>query len=467
MLSRRTENARATLFVFDQLLLAVAFVVAFALKKQVLLTDPNLQWETYLRLYVVAAPLVALTLTACGFYRLRPDAFPPVRVRSRDLLWGGFVAMAALILVGFMIKPMARDGTPAPPYSRAIAFFYMGLSTVALGVSRLLLRVAETRLRGKPDAQARVVVFGMSPRVLRMLGVFQRSPAMHVRVVGVAADTVPVDVAPRLATAEAMALLEQGRVDHVLVDAGSLEPGQLDEIAALADREGISVHITASIFPSTRLVPAWERLGGVPVLGFVSAELPFGARVAKRAFDIVVACAALLLLAPFMLFVALVIKLESAGPALFIQPRVGEHGRAFRMFKFRTMVPDAEHETGPTFASEDDPRCTRLGRLLRRWNIDELPQLFNVLRGDMSLVGPRPERPEFVTDFKKHIPRYAHKHWVKPGITGWAQVHGLRGASTSLEERVEHDLYYIENWSLMLDIRILVRTVLDGYVNAA
>jgi exopolysaccharide biosynthesis polyprenyl glycosylphosphotransferase len=207
-------------------------------------------------------------------------------------------------------------------------------------------------------------------------------------------------------------------------------------------------------------------LGGVPVLGFVSADLPFGARVAKRIFDVLVAGAALLLLAPALALVALAIRLDSPGPAIFVQQRVGVRGRTFRMLKFRTMRLDAEAATGPTFARADDERCTRLGVFLRRWNVDELPQLANVLLGSMSLVGPRPERPEFVGGFKRWIPRYAHKHWVKPGITGWAQVHGLRGASTSLDERIEHDLYYIENWSLLLDIRILVRTLLDGYVNA-
>jgi lipopolysaccharide/colanic/teichoic acid biosynthesis glycosyltransferase len=136
------------------------------------------------------------------------------------------------------------------------------------------------------------------------------------------------------------------------------------------------------------------------------------------------------------------------------------------MFKFRTMALDAEAGTGPIFAEENDPRCTPVGDLLRRTHMDELPQLLNVLLGHMSLVGPRPERPEFVRGFKKKIPRYAHKHWVKPGITGWAQIHGLRG-NTSLTDRVEHDLHYIENWSLMLDVRILIRTVFDRYLSAA
>ena len=263
-----------------------------------------------------------------------------------------------------------------------------------------------------------------------------------------------------------MELLEQGRVDHALVEAGAVEPDKVNEVLHLADREGISVHITASIFPSTRLVPAWERIGGVPLLGFVSAELPFGARVAKRLFDVVVSSLALIALSPVMLFIMALIRRDSPGPALFVQRRVGARGRTFPMFKFRTMILGAEAGTGPVMATENDQRCTRLGSFLRRWNLDELPQLANVFLGHMSLVGPRPERPEFVQEFKQTIPRYAHKHWFKPGITGWAQVHGLRGKQTSLDERIDHDMYYIEHWSLLFDIRILVRTVVDGYVNA-
>ncbi len=467
MLSKRTETARVSLFVLDQALLAGAFVAAYQLKVRFILPDPELVPEVYIRLYSMAAPILAIVLSCCGFYRLKDDEFPPRGVRIRDMCWGGFLSLAVLVLVGFIIKPIGPGGIEAPHYSRAIAFMFMGMSAIALGLSRKLLSVARTRLRGDPDRHARVVVFGMSPRILKLLGVFQRTVHMNVSVVGVDADHVPEDVAPRLPTHEAIALIEQGRVDHVLVDAGDVESEQLNRILALADREGISVHITASIFPSTNLVPTWERLGDVPVLGFITAELPFGARCAKRLFDVVLSLVGMAALSPLLLLIAVLVRLESAGPAFFVQKRVGVRGRTFRMFKFRTMGLDAEIDSGPTMAVENDARCTRLGSFLRRWNLDELPQLANVFLGHMSLVGPRPERPEFVQDFKRTIPRYAHKHWFKPGITGWAQIHGLRGQATSLEERIDHDMYYIEHWSLMFDVRILVRTVVDGYVNAA
>jgi exopolysaccharide biosynthesis polyprenyl glycosylphosphotransferase len=185
--------------------------------------------------------------------------------------------------------------------------------------------------------------------------------------------------------------------------------------------------------------------------------------LAKRAFDLILSALFLALLAPVMLFVALLVKLGSPGPVLYRQERVGLDGKPFRMLKFRTMGDQAE-EGGPRFAEPEDPRVTRLGSLLRRTSIDELPQLLNVLAGDMSLVGPRPERPIFIAKFRRHIPRYQLRHMVKAGMTGWAQIHGLRG-QTSIEKRVEYDLYYIEHWSLLLDLRILARTLAGGFLS--
>jgi putative colanic acid biosynthesis UDP-glucose lipid carrier transferase len=173
--------------------------------------------------------------------------------------------------------------------------------------------------------------------------------------------------------------------------------------------------------------------------------------------DAVLSLLALTVLSPGLAFIALVVKLSSPGPVFYQQRRVGRDGREFTMLKFRSMRVDAERETGPVWAKPDDPRCTRFGAFLRRTFLDELPQLVNVLAGSMSLVGPRPERPEFVRQFKKEIERYAHKHWVRPGLTGWAQVRGWRG-DTDLAERVRHDIWYIENWSLWLDLRILAAT---------
>jgi Undecaprenyl-phosphate glucose phosphotransferase len=203
------------------------------------------------------------------------------------------------------------------------------------------------------------------------------------------------------------------------------------------------------------------EIDGTPFLSLRENPHRGWAQLAKRSMDLALGTMALVLAAPVMLVLAALIKLTSPGPIFYRQSRTGLGGRDFNMLKFRSMRVDAEHRTGPVWAIQNDRRCTRLGRFMRRWSLDELPQLFNVLAGDMSLVGPRPERGIFVERFRKHIPNYTQRHQVKVGITGWAQVQGWRG-NTSLRQRLCCDLYYIANWSVGLDVKILMMTLWRG-----
>ena len=199
------------------------------------------------------------------------------------------------------------------------------------------------------------------------------------------------------------------------------------------------------------------EVGGIPIFRLKAMAFSGWQGFWKRAFDIVVSFLGIILLSPFLLLVALLVKINSRGPVFYKQDRVGLDGQEFKMIKFRTMVVDAEKGTGPVWAKKDDPRTTSLGKFLRRTSIDEFPQLINVLKGEMSLVGPRPERLVFVKQFQQHIPKYAERHRVRSGVTGWAQVNGLRGQSP-IEERTRYDVYYIENWSLWFDIKIILMT---------
>jgi exopolysaccharide biosynthesis polyprenyl glycosylphosphotransferase len=201
-----------------------------------------------------------------------------------------------------------------------------------------------------------------------------------------------------------------------------------------------------------------REIEGIPFLRLKGVPMTTWGRILKRTFDAGIAAILLLLFSPVLLAIALLIKLDSRGPVLFRQERIGIDGRNFDMLKFRSMKAEAESKSGPVFAREDDPRRTAIGTFLRKSSLDEFPQLINVLRGEMSLVGPRPERPFFVDRFKDNVPKYLDRHRVKTGMTGWAQVNGLRG-NTSIEERIKYDVYYIENWSLWLDVKILLRTV--------
>jgi exopolysaccharide biosynthesis polyprenyl glycosylphosphotransferase len=226
----------------------------------------------------------------------------------------------------------------------------------------------------------------------------------------------------------------------------------------------VNVRLIPDLFQLLTLKARIEDLDGFPVISVDEPPLRGMLLLAKRLMDIVVSALFLLLFAPFFFLIALLIKLTSKGPVLYHQERMGLDGKKFVMHKFRTMVCDAESQTGPVMCSPDDPRITKMGRFLRKFSLDEVPQLVNVLKGEMSLVGPRPERPVFVQKFREKIPKYMLRHKVKSGVTGWAQVHGLR-QDTPIDKRLDYDFYYIQNWSLSLDLKILWKTLRKGFID--
>ena len=228
-------------------------------------------------------------------------------------------------------------------------------------------------------------------------------------------------------------------------------------ILDLLDDAMVDVWVVPDFVRHVRLRGGIAQFEGMPFISLQTSPMGGWNGLVKRLLDLVLTMATLLVLAPLMALIALAIRLTSRGPVLYRQERMGLDGRRFQILKFRSMVEKAEKD-GARFASADDRRVTPVGRLLRKTSLDELPQLLNIIRGDMSLVGPRPERPVFIEDFRQHFPRYMLRHRVKAGMTGFAQVHGLRG-NTSLEARLEHDLFYIENWSVWLDLKILLMTI--------
>jgi exopolysaccharide biosynthesis polyprenyl glycosylphosphotransferase len=232
-------------------------------------------------------------------------------------------------------------------------------------------------------------------------------------------------------------------------------------VVEFASREVIEVHVVPDLLQFIALRARLEDLDGLPIISINDVPLRGFNSLVKRAIDIAFSSAVLIVGALPALVIALMIKRSSPGPVFYTQERMGLDGESFTVYKFRSMPIDAEEVTGPIWARDDDPRATPVGRWLRRNDIDELPQFWNVLRGDMSIVGPRPERPFFVEQFKHKIPQYMLRHKVKAGITGWAQINGWRG-NTSLEKRIEFDLYYIENWSLSLDFKIMWLTLVKG-----
>jgi len=257
---------------------------------------------------------------------------------------------------------------------------------------------------------------------------------------------------------------DRHEVDVVFVALPQADWGRLPAVVADIGDDPVNIHLVPDVSGLASLRGGVEEFEGVPLIHLRESPLQGWNLVLKRAMDIAVGAPALLATAPLMVGIAAAIRLTSRGPVLLRQERMGLDGRAFTMLKFRTMRADAEVESGPVWARADDPRRTALGAWLRRRSLDELPQLVNVLRGEMSLVGPRPERPVFVEGFRRKLPGYMLRHKVKAGMTGWAQINGWRG-DTSLEKRLEYDLYYIERWSLLFDVKILLQTLWRGFSN--
>ncbi len=258
-------------------------------------------------------------------------------------------------------------------------------------------------------------------------------------------------------------IIESQEVDEVIVGLPESSHSELVNIISLCEREKVGIRIFPDVFQIMASEVSIGDLGGLPLLTVRDVALQGWKLTLKRGMDMTLSAIGLVLLSPLLLLMAILIKLDSPGPVFFTQERMGLDARPFQILKFRSMRLDAE-EDGPGWTTPDDPRKTKLGALLRRFNIDELPQLVNVLVGDMSLVGPRPERPVYVEQFRQSIPRYMDRHREKAGLTGWAQVNGLRG-DTSILERTKSDLWYIENWSLALDLKILLRTLVQWVLN--
>ena len=258
-------------------------------------------------------------------------------------------------------------------------------------------------------------------------------------------------------------ILLENELDEIAITLGIAEYAKLEKIVAICEKSGVHTKFIPDYnnFIPTR--PYTEDLLGLPVINIRHVPLNGGFnKFIKRFTDIVGSFLLIILFSPIMLAVALAVKVSSKGPVIYKQERVGLHNRNFVMYKFRSMKINRCDELH--FTTQNDDRTTRTGKFIRKCSLDELPQLFNVLKGDMSLVGPRPERPEFVEQFKEQIPRYMIKHQVRPGMTGWAQINGYRG-NTSIQKRIEYDLYYIENWTLWFDIAILFQTIFKGFVN--
>ncbi|MFA9465431.1 MAG: undecaprenyl-phosphate glucose phosphotransferase [Velocimicrobium sp.] len=456
--------------IIDAILIIASFSLAFWLRCRSPLVDmfPTFHIRYFFPFAIYAKILIYIVPGYLIIYHYS-GMYGPKRIRTRrasifNILRANFIGFIYFTVLMVLLKESFGD------LSRWFIFFFVVINTLLNLSFRSLLTRSLRGFRKKGYNQKHVLIVGYSRAAERYIKRLMFNPEWGYHVYGILDDNCPIDFEHKgIHVIGHLELLEQTLakidLDEVAIALKINEYAKLEKIVALCEKSGVHTKFIPDYSEFISSKPYTEDLFGLPVINIRNVPLSNSFNKAvKRAIDIFGCLVALLLFAIPMLVVALIIKITSPGPLIYKQARIGLHNKEFPMYKFRSMrLQDPKCEK-VAWTIANDPRVTTIGKFIRRTSIDELPQLFNVLKGDMSLIGPRPERPFFVEKFKEEIPRYMIKHQVRPGLTGWAQVNGYRG-DTSIRLRIEHDLYYIENWSLSLDFKILFLTFFKGFIN--
>lgn len=418
-------------------------------------------FEWYMRLLPFIVPGYLILYYAFNLYT-------PKRVQGRRLEFSNIVkanTVGILLLICFVSVILKEVN-----FSRRMYFYFFALNMFLEELVRICIRRMLRDIRKRGLNQKHILLVGYSRAAEEYIDRILQNPQWGYHISGILDDNVKagttykgINVLGQISNL--MLILPQNRLDEIAITLGLSEYYRLEEIVALCEKSGVHTKFIPDYNNIIPTKPYTEDLLGLPVVNirYVPLTNTFNA-IVKRLMDIAGSIVAIIIFSPIMLLACLMIKLTSPGPLIYKQERVGLHNRTFMMYKFRSMEVQPMEKEKKAWTVKNDPRVTGVGKLMRRTSIDELPQLFNILKGNMSLVGPRPERPFFVEKFREEIPRYMVKHQVRPGLTGWAQVNGYRG-DTSIRKRIEYDLYYIENWSVGLDIKILFMTFFKGFVN--
>lgn len=354
--------------------------------------------------------------------------------------------------IGFMIFILVLYFIKQEHFSRQMLciFFFINISLEF--ASRYLIRTILWKMRKQGLNQKHILMIGESQMAEQYMDRLRENPKWGYQVFAHLKDEEKLE-----------RILEGNELDEVVIALRAEDYGKLERIVDVCEKAGVHTKMIPDFGNVISTRPYIEDVQGIPVIHVRRVPLNIMRnRAAKRAVDLIGATVAIILFSPVMLLTVLVVALTEEGSVIYRQERVGLHNQVFYMYKFRSMIMQDEEKEKAEWSTRNDPRITPVGKLIRRTSIDELPQLFNVLKGEMSLVGPRPERPQFVQKFRDEIPRYMVKHQVRPGMTGWAQINGYRG-DTSIEKRIEYDLYYIENWTMVFDMKILILTIFKGF----
>ncbi|GAA0272897.1 undecaprenyl-phosphate glucose phosphotransferase [Faecalicatena contorta] len=449
--------------ILDGLIIIVSYVLAWYLRFKsglIELDDWYLPLEIYLRalIYIVPGYLVLYAL----FQVYTPKRIQGRRLEAWHITQANIIGLMGFILILYLIKEQN--------FSRKMIFIFFLVNVFLEVLSRNLIRYFLRNIRRKGYNQKHMILVGYSRAAEQYIDRINTNPEWGYSVRGILDDHQPRGMEYKGVKVigsidNLLIILPQNRVDEIAITLGIDEYHKLEYIVNMCEKSGVHTKFIPDYNNIIPTKPYTEDLLGLPVINIRHVPLNNTSnKILKRTVDIFGAVCALILFSPVMIITALAIKISSPGPLIYKQERVGLQNKPFAMYKFRSMVVQDADKEKSKWTTKDDPRVTKVGKFIRKTSIDELPQLWNVLTGDMSLVGPRPERPLFVEKFKEEIPRYMVKHQVRPGLTGWAQVNGYRG-DTSIKKRIEYDLYYIENWTFGFDFKILFLTIFKGFVN--
>src|SRR5574337_1565228 len=463
MLKRHSQFIESLMLLADLLVISVGWLGSYYLRFYWGLV-PVYRGIPDVRPYLLLLGLIAIVwgvvFKAFGLYR--PKRISSRLAEVRDIAKACTVAVLILVAATFFLKPFE--------VSRVVILYFWVFSILSVSLVRSSFREVLRFMRRRDYNLRHVLIVGEGALARQVVERIRARPELGLRIHGLlVGDPMmvgqQVDGLSAIGTYEqAGKLVEELSIDRVFIAIPLEAYGRLEGILRSLENGIADINAVPDLHQFITLRGGVEEFDGLPLISLQDSPHYGWSLIGKRVIDIVLSSVTLLITGPLLLLLAAIIKFTSSGPILYRQERMGLDGRTFRMLKFRSMRTDAEEDTGPVWAARDDGRRTGVGALLRRTSLDELPQLFNVLKGEMSLVGPRPERPVFIEEFRKRVPKYMLRHKVKAGITGWAQVNGWRG-DTSIEERIKCDLFYIDNWSLFFDLRILWLSFWKGFIH--
>lgn len=449
--------------VLDGAVTALSYFIAYEIRFETSLNDPTIP-HLPMYMYMWAQPflIIAYIFLYNQFGLYRSKRLGGRRREFVNIIYANIVGFIGFVSVLYVINQT--------DFARSMLVIFAVINILLETLMRNIIRYVLHFIRKKGYNKKYLLMIGYSKSAEEYIRRIRLNPHWGYEVCGILDDRVPagtmlrgVKVLGRIANLDV--ILPENKIVEIAITLPLDEYSKLERIVAKCEKSGVHTQFIPDynrVIPSR---PIMEDVEGLPVINIRNVPLTATEnRFIKRGMDIIGSLLMLVIFSPIMLTSVIAVRLSSKGPVIYKQERVGLHNKTFMMYKFRTMEMQKENEEKKGWTVKDDPRVTNVGKVLRRTSMDELPQLFNILKGDMSIVGPRPERPQFVEKFKEEIPRYMVKHQVRPGLTGWAQVNGLRG-DTSIKDRIKYDIYYIENWSVAFDIRIMFMTAFKGLIN--